>query len=224
MCNANGILFAALNLKVDEIKNKRVLDVGSMNVNGSVRSLLESYEPKQYVGVDVAPGSGVDIICNAANLLDMFPKNSFDVVVSTEMLEHVLNWQRVISNLKAMAVPGGLICISTRSIGFPYHGYPFDFWRYEVEDIKNIFSDCIVEKIEKDPQKGVFAKIRKPTVFEEIALQQYPLYSIVSNTRILHLEKDQLRKFLLTRNILNMLHITGDKLLNSLLVVVGQKR
>jgi SAM-dependent methyltransferase len=223
MCNANGILFAALNLKVDEIKNKRILEVGSMNVNGSVRSLLESYGPKQYVGVDVAAGPGVDIVCNAAKLLDMFPKSSFDVVVSTEMLEHVLNWQSVISNLKAMAVPGGLICISTRSMGFPYHGYPFDFWRYEVEDIKNIFSDCVVEKIEKDPQKGVFAKIRKPPVFKEIALQQYPLYSIVSNTRISHIEKDQLRKFLLTRNTLNLLHVMGAKLLSRLLLLVGQK-
>jgi SAM-dependent methyltransferase len=181
MCNAYGILFAVFNLKKQDICNKRVIEVGAMDVNGSVRPLLESYNPKKYIGVDMSPGPGVDVICNAEKLLEVFEPQSFDVVISTEMLEHVRNWQKVISNLKALAAPGGIIYLSTRSRGFPYHAFPYDFWRYEVNDMKNIFSDCIVEKIEPDPEKGIFARIRKPEDFIEKDLSSYPLYSIVTN-------------------------------------------
>jgi len=196
MCNAYCILFAALNLRKEEIHNKKVIEVGSMDVNGSVRPLLESYGPKQYVGVDIVRGPSVDVVCNAEGLLDVFPSNSFDVVISTEMLEHVRNWQKVISNLKALVTPGGLTFISTRSRGFPYHGYPHDFWRYEIQDIQNIFSDCLVDKIEKDPQLGVFAKLRKPSNFQENDLSAYELYSIILDKRIAQLDLTDLKRFL----------------------------
>ena len=198
MCNAYGILFAALNLKKEEIQNKKVIEVGSMNVNGSIRPLLESYGPEQYVGVDIAVGPGVDVVCNAdaERLLDIFQPNSFDVVISTEMLEHVRNWQKVVNNLKSLTAPDGLIFISTRSWGFPYHAYPHDFWRYETQDIQNIFSDCVVDKVEKDPEVGVFAKLRKPTNFKETDLSSYELYSIVTNKRAAQLDGVDLESFL----------------------------
>ncbi len=59
MCNVTGIIFAALNLKKEEIQNKKIIEVGSMNVNGGIRPILESYGPRQYLGVDINQGPGL---------------------------------------------------------------------------------------------------------------------------------------------------------------------
>jgi hypothetical protein len=75
--------------------------------------------------------------------------------------------------------------ITTRSHGFFYHGYPNDFWRYEPSDIEEIFSDCEITVLEKDPEApGIFAKVRKPKKFAEKDLSDYMLYSIVANKRV----------------------------------------
>jgi len=196
MCNAYGITFAALNFRKDEIQNKKIIEVGSRDVNGSVRALLESYDPKKYIGVDFTMGPSVDIVCDAENLLNVFESNSFDVVISTEVLEHVQNWKKVVSNFKRLTAPGGLLYISSRSKGFPYHAYPFDFWRYETEDIREIFSDCTVSMLEKDPEIGFFAKIKKPIHFEEKDLSSYELYSIISDRRVRELNLIEFNNFL----------------------------
>lgn len=185
MCHVSCILFGAKHLKEKEIKGKKIIEVGSYDVNGSLRPLLESYEPEKYVGVDIEKGPGVDVICNAENMIDKFGKESFDVVISTELLEHVQNWKKVISNIKGVCMDGGIILITTRSKGFPYHGYPYDFWRYEAEDMKYIFSDCEILALEKDSQAhGVFIKIKKPNNFIENNLLDYKLHSIITDKKV----------------------------------------
>ena len=59
------------------------LEVGSGIVNGTVRD----YFSGPYVGVDIGAGSGVDRVEDCTNLSD--GDNTWDVVISTEMLEHV---------------------------------------------------------------------------------------------------------------------------------------
>jgi SAM-dependent methyltransferase len=190
------VLFAALNIAKEEIRDKKVVEVGSMDVNGTVRTLLETYQPAQYLGIDVQQGKGVDVVCKAEDLMHNFNEDTFDVLISTEMLEHVRNWKLVISNFKKVVKPGGKLVITTRSYGFPYHGYPYDFWRYELKDIESIFSDCIIERLERDSEKGVLAKIAKPIDFVENDLSDYELHSIIVNRRIRHLSDEEFQNFL----------------------------
>ena len=184
MCNANGLLFGALNLKKEEIEGKRVLEVGSLDVNGSLRPLMESYNPKEYLGIDIVKGPRVDKICKVEDLTEEMGKNVFDVVISTEMLEHIKDWRKAISNLKNICKEGGIILITTRAIGYRYHAYPYDFWRFEISDMENIFLDCEILVLEKDlSQPGTFIKVRKPKNFNETDLSDYALYSIVLNRK-----------------------------------------
>jgi SAM-dependent methyltransferase len=132
MCNVACIYFALENLTPEEVEGRTVLEVGSRDVTGSFRKLIERWHPRSYVGVDIEKGQGVDVICAAEKLVQKFGQDKFDIVVSTEMIEHVLDWRAVISNVKQVTRPGGIILVTTRSRGFPYHGYPNDFWRYEV--------------------------------------------------------------------------------------------
>jgi len=185
MCHVGCVVFAILNLNISDVKDKRIIEVGSLDVNGSLRPIILNWGPSEYIGVDISKGKGVDVICNAENLEAMFGTESFDVVISTELLEHVKNWRKVISNFKKICKPNGIILITTVSYGFPYHGYPHDYWRYELADMKTIFSDCIIKKLEASAHvNAVFIKAKKPKCFVEHDLSTYTLYCITANKRV----------------------------------------
>jgi len=149
-----------------DVTGKRVLEVGSLDVNGSPRGLLELLEPASYVGVDIRPGPKVDQICGASELVAAFGVESFDVVVSTEMLEHAEDWRGAVSNMKRVLTPGGLLLITTRSPGFPKHDHPGDYWRFTRQDALEIFSDMEEVDVAEDPMApGILVRARKPAVF-----------------------------------------------------------
>jgi SAM-dependent methyltransferase len=151
------------------------------------------------VGVDIEGGRFVDLILPAERLTEHFGSESFDIVISTELLEHVKDWRVVVENMKQVLKRGGVIYITTRSYGFQYHGYPYDFWRYEIEDMNEIFSDFTILMLEKDPEcPGVFLKAVKPTNYKPNDLTSIALYSIAIGKRTLEAKKLSLRrKFLL---------------------------
>jgi SAM-dependent methyltransferase len=196
MCTINGIIFGVKNLTKEDVKGKRIIEVGSYNVNGNLGSVLKSWEPAEYIGTDIEKGPGVDVVCNAEDLSSKFGKESFDVVISTEVLEHVRDWRKVISNIKDICKPNGIILLTTRSYGFVYHSYPHDFWRYEIEDMKEIFSDCEIISLEKDPEApGVFIKAKKPVGFVKKDLLNYKLYSMVTNKKTAEISEKDFRSF-----------------------------
>lgn len=180
MCTRSCLDFAQKYISKTDIEGKSVLEVGAYDVNGSFRSIVEAFRPAAYVGVDMQKGPGVDIVCKAEDLIEQFGYDAFDALVSTELLEHARNWRKVVHNMKSVLRPGGTLIVTTRSIGFPYHGYPFDFWRYEIEDMKEIFSDFEILELMSDPQApGVFMKAKKPLHFQENSLEGRKLYSVV---------------------------------------------
>jgi hypothetical protein len=155
--------FVARTLKPEHVTGKRVLEVGSQDVNGSVRPLVTGMWPASYLGVDQAPGQGVDEVRNVDDLEATYGPGKFDLVITTEMLEHVRDWRAAVMNLKAMAAAGGLLLVTTRSVGFPYHAYPEDHWRYELDDMRAIFADFDLLTLESDPPPayGVLMLARK---------------------------------------------------------------
>lgn len=139
-----------------EIEGKEVIEVGSKNVNGSVRSIIEKHDPKNYTGIDIQSGDGVDVI---ADICDMEVTKQYDVVIATELLEHIKQWRLAVNNIRKLCKHNGLLFVTTRSKGFKYHPYPHDYWRYEVADIANIFRDMKFLVLEPDPlAPGVFMK------------------------------------------------------------------
>lgn len=94
-----------------------VVELGSYDVNGSVRDCFP--QCAAYVGVDIRPGPGVDVVCDAATYQ---PDRRVDVVVTTEMLEHCPWPQRVIANALRMLAPGGVLLVTAASPSRPPHG------------------------------------------------------------------------------------------------------
>lgn len=53
MCNKACLDFGAAAIGEGDIQGKRVLEVGSRDVNGTLRSITASFRPAEYVGVDI---------------------------------------------------------------------------------------------------------------------------------------------------------------------------
>src|SRR2546426_8193018 len=109
MCNEACLEFGRRYLRHDAITGKTVLEVGSMDVNGSLRAIVQRMAPSAYVGVDIATGPGVDVVCRASELVARFGEGAFDTVISTEMLEHVRDWRVAGPNLNRGLKVGGAI-------------------------------------------------------------------------------------------------------------------
>jgi SAM-dependent methyltransferase len=190
VCNRACLTFGHDNLLLEDVQGKAVLEVGARNVNGSLRQLVESFEPSSYLGVDIHPGPGVDSICNAEELVSRFGPAAFDLIIATEVVEHVHDWCAVVENFKAGLRENGGLLITTRSFGFPYHEAPWDFWRYETDDMESIFSDMVIERLQSDPEEpGVFLKARKPAFFTPRDLSEYELYSVPLGCRAHAIDK-----------------------------------
>lgn len=158
MSHASVLEFARASLP--SLTGKTVLEVGAYDINGSIRPYVESQKPLKYVGVDIEPGPMVDKVVPANQLVKTFGEDSFDVVICQEMLEHADDWRTAIENMKQ--VTNDYLLITTRSEGFPYHGFPSDCWRYSLEDMKQIFADFDIITLESDPEyPGVMMLARK---------------------------------------------------------------
>jgi hypothetical protein len=112
--------------------------------------------------------------------------------------------------MKSVLKRNGYIYITTRSYGFPYHAYPYDFGRYEIEDMKKIFSDFEIIKLVKDHEApGVFLKAKK-TSNTLIDLSNIALYSMILGKRTTLIPK--LSDMSLQRRLTLKLSILMDKL------------
>lgn len=109
---------AAVKLKYPEyFKNKKVLDIGSLDINGSNRAYFEDCT---YIGLDLGEGKNVDVIAKG-NEYDG-PDNYFDTIISTEVFEHDMFYEETISNIIRMLKPGGLFVFTCASTGRAEHG------------------------------------------------------------------------------------------------------
>lgn len=184
MCTPGCMEFVRAEFARLDLSQRDVLEVGSYDVNGSVRGAAERHGPRRYLGVDIAAGPGVDLVCAAEDLVRRFGEESFDVVVSTEMLEHVPDWKTAIGQMKRVLRPGGGLVLTTRSRGFGLHGYPADFWRFSTDDMASIIADLDDLRIESDRAESPGVLVagikshREPTALDSIAI-----YSVVARRR-----------------------------------------
>ena len=198
MCNKTGMRFAQGVLTATIVGGRDVIEVGAYDVNGSVRPHVESLEPASYLGVDITDGPRVDRVLDARDLVAALGAGSADVVISTEMLEHVRDWRIVVANLKGLLRPGGHLLITTRSLGFPYHAWPYDFWRFELDDFSRIFADLEILSLEPDAAApGVFLFARRPDDYSETT-PEVALFSIVTGRRQRGVTDEEIASFMAT--------------------------
>lgn len=76
---------------------------------GVVRGIFQGWA-KRYVGVDIAPGPGVDIVSDAASLpADL---GQFDIVLNISLMEHAPNWRDIVRNTMKFVKPNGAYIVT----------------------------------------------------------------------------------------------------------------
>ena len=96
---------------------KRVLDVGSGDINGNNLFLFENCE---YDGNDVIQANNVTIVSKTKDL--PFENNTFDTIISTECFEHDPEYKESFVKIYNMLKPDGLFCFTCASTNRPEHG------------------------------------------------------------------------------------------------------
>ena len=117
-----------------EANGKRVLDVGCG---------VKPYYPffagaASYVGVDMKENAAADLVGSA----DALPveDESFDVVLCTQVLEHVDHPSRVVRELHRVCKPGGRVLASTHGV-MVFHPNPQDLWRWTHTGLQRLFEE-----------------------------------------------------------------------------------
>lgn len=120
MSHSEQIAFfkACVAANASALHNARVLEIGSYDVNGSVRGTFK--DAREYIGVDLVPGPGVDVVGFGHEV--QLGNDTFDVVVSGECFEHDQYWTRTFESMVRHARPGGLVIVTCASRGRVEHG------------------------------------------------------------------------------------------------------
>jgi SAM-dependent methyltransferase len=177
------IEFAIKVLGPEVVRGADILEVGSWSAEGTAQERVRELGPRSYVGTDIATGPGVDMVCRAEDLVVRFGPDAFDIVFATEVVEHIRDWRTAFRNMMSVLRLGGLLVITTRSISYPYHGVPHDYWRYQPEDMQRILAGWRLEQLEKDLDRpGIFVAARK-TSAKVPALDDIALHSIALGRR-----------------------------------------
>jgi SAM-dependent methyltransferase len=115
----------------------RVLVVGAGRQRDDVAAALGGRR-HALVCVDVNPAADVDVVCDAHDL--PFFEGSFDAVVITAVLEHVVDPARVVAELRRVLEPGGLVYAETPFLQRVHEG-AYDFTRFSLSGHRLLFRD-----------------------------------------------------------------------------------
>jgi SAM-dependent methyltransferase len=108
--------------------DRRTLDIGAQN------GPYGAHFPRR-VGLDIRPGAGVRIIGDAQAL--GIRDAAFEVVLCTEVLEHLPEPQKAIDEIFRVLEPGGSLLLTTRFL-FPIHDAPHDYFRFTKYGLRHL--------------------------------------------------------------------------------------
>ncbi len=142
------------------IRPSKVLEVGSANINGSIRL---HFDVDSYLGIDLGEATDVDFVCS---ITEYKAPRMYDVVISVEMLEHCKEWEQSLRQMYENTKPGGLFLLTCAGPNRQPHGIPennphdskftLDWYRnISKEDFlkvlpKDIFIECSIGEYDGD--------------------------------------------------------------------------
>ncbi|MDR1866157.1 MAG: class I SAM-dependent methyltransferase [Bacteroidales bacterium] len=112
-------------------ENDTVFDIGCGNkpMEQYIRTLIKNDRAESYVGCDVVQSSArkVDIVCDATDIPEK--SSAYDIVVCTQVVEHVFDHAKVFEEAFRLLKPGGFFIVSGPFV-WPVHEAPYDYFRF----------------------------------------------------------------------------------------------
>lgn len=103
----------------------------------------------RHVVIDPDPGA------DAAGMAETLPLRSacVEMVLCTQVLEHVADPQQAVSEMRRVLRPGGVCLLTTHGTWF-YHPDPEDYWRWTSAGLARLFATCGFEEVDVRPVGG----------------------------------------------------------------------
>jgi SAM-dependent methyltransferase len=144
----------------------RVLDYGC--AAGPYRDLIGP--GLEYVGADIAGNPGADVELADDGTVPL-PGDSFDVVLSTQVLEHVEDPLLYLSECRRLLRPGGALVLTTHGIMY-FHKDPEDFWRWTSDGLAKVVGQAGLEVTDRRGILGLAAAAVQ--LFQDATLPRLP--------------------------------------------------
>lgn len=164
-----------------EFAQKRVLAISSSYQVKAMQQLLDSI-----------CGFAVDVTgCKLDNLQELPAGTVYDIVIVIDGLECVRDFPAAIATVKALCKDEGLLFILARTPaddGRDMNFYHYeDYWRYESDDLKMLFSDCQwITAVEDDAQPYLAVKFVKSSPPEVYHTDTVAIYNCRWHKRMIY--------------------------------------
>lgn len=114
-----------------------VLEIGSKDY-GNTQDFRAVYDGCEYVGLDMAPGKGVDVVHDLTTGPGSLKSDYFELAICCSVLEHVRRPWVFAEHLTEVIQDGGILYMAVPWV-WRFHGYPDDYFRYSWRGIAELF-------------------------------------------------------------------------------------
>ncbi len=145
----------------------RILDVGA----GKFDRYSGFFTHTEYLRMDVPGTPGIDVEGTAESI--PFPDESFDSVVSTQVLGDVFDVAKAVGEFYRVLRSGGAVLI-TEALFDTLHDEPHDYWRFTPHALRKLFEDAgfVVETLEQ--RGGYFSVMAQLRI--RYAIERHDIY------------------------------------------------
>ncbi len=122
----------------------RVLEIGPDAQPSSYRTLVQT-QPASWDTLDLDERTDIPLTFRATSEYSFpIPKDSYDVVVSGQVIEHVRKIWRWMPEVARVCRPGGVV-VTINPLSWSYHPAPVDCWRIYPEGMCALCEDAGLE-------------------------------------------------------------------------------
>lgn len=131
---------------------------------------------------DFNPGPGVDFTADVSQL--PFENSSYDIVLSTQVLEHVQDPAKVVSEMARVLKPGGRLFLTTPQSS-PLHNLPWNYFNSTNLGLRLLFEKAGLTVLMEEPQGGHFTVLAYNLHWTANIWKQEPLPALIKKPLLL---------------------------------------